>query len=265
MSGTPNRWRPRRRFGQNFLVQPEIARRIVALAQLDDTPTVLEIGPGRGALTEMLAAAAERLILVEIDRDLAAELRQRFTEAHVEIVEKDILRVDLAALLGDHAPATVVANLPYNVSTPVLLRLLDTTHLLRRLVLMLQREVAERLCAAPDTKAYGTLSVAVQLLCRAEIAFTVPPGAFRPVPKVESAVILLEPRQPPPLSAAQRQSLRRVLRAVFSQRRKQLINSLRALSDDPRTLLEQLEIDPQRRPETLRPEDFLRLASALDG
>jgi len=263
MSDPASRWRPRRRFGQNFLVQPETARRIVALAQLDGGQTVLEIGPGRGALTALLAAGAKRLILVEIDRDLAADLRQRFADPHVEIVERDILRVDIQSLLGEDAPATVVANLPYNVSTPVLLRLLDTSQLLRRLVLMLQREVAERLCAAPDSKAYGALSVAVQLLCRAEIAFTVPPGAFRPVPKVESAVIVLDPRQPPPLSAAQRQALRRLLRAVFSQRRKQLANSLRALCDDPRAILAQLDIDPKCRPETLCPGDFLRLAAAL--
>jgi 16S rRNA (adenine1518-N6/adenine1519-N6)-dimethyltransferase len=263
MSDAAHKWRPRRRFGQNFLVQPEIARRIVALAQLDGTQTVVEVGPGRGALTALLAAAARRLILIEIDRDLAADLRQRFTEPHVEIVERDVLRVDLAALLGEDAPATVVANLPYNVSTPVLQQLLDSPHLFQRLVLMLQREVAERLCAAPDSKAYGALSVAVQLICRAEIAFIVPPGAFRPAPKVESAVIVLDPRHPPPLSALQRQALRRLLRTVFSQRRKQLANSLRALCNDPRAILAPLDIDPKCRPETLRPEDFLRLAAAL--
>jgi 16S rRNA (adenine1518-N6/adenine1519-N6)-dimethyltransferase len=264
MNETQFPWRPRRRFGQNFLTQPEIARRIVALAHLDGAQTVLEIGPGRGALTALIAVAVQRLILVEIDRDLAAALRQRFTAPHLQILEADILRVDLAALLTDAAPVTVIANLPYNVSTPVLLQLLDTSHLYRRLVLMLQREVAERLCAAPGTKAYGTLSVVVQLSCRAEVAFTVPAGAFRPAPKVESAVVVLEPHHPPPLVPRQRQALRRLLRTTFSQRRKQLANSLRALSEDPRGLLAALGIDPQRRPETLSPGDFLRLAEALD-
>ncbi len=127
----------------------------------------------------------------------------------------------------------------------------------------LQKEVAERLCASAGTKAYGTLSVLVQLLCDAEIAFSVPAGAFRPAPKVESAVVVLDPRHPVPLLPAQRQALRHLLRTTFAQRRKQLANSLRALSDDPRALLAALGIDSERRPETLSPEDFLRLADRL--
>lgn len=254
----------RKRFGQHFLVQPGIAERIVELAQLGDAPTVLEIGPGRGALTDRLAARARHVVLVEIDRDLAAALRLRFANApHVEIIEGDVLRIDLAAHLAALAPVSVVANLPYNISTPVLMQLLGTPELFSRLVLMLQREVAERMCAAPGGKDYGGLSIVVQVVAEARIALRVPPGAFSPAPKVESAVVVLEPRRPTPLDAAQRRALRHVVRTAFSRRRKQLQNVIAPLTDDPYGVLAALGIDPKARPETLSPADFVRLSEAL--
>jgi 16S rRNA (adenine1518-N6/adenine1519-N6)-dimethyltransferase len=257
--------RARKRFAQHFLVEPDVARRIVALAGIRDGETVVEIGPGRGALTGLLAERAGRLVLVEIDRDLAAELREAFADRpNVEVVAGDILDVDLRALIGDGEPAVVVANLPYNISTPVLMRLLEASELFRRLVLMLQREVALRLGAAPDSKAYGALSVMVQLVAQPRIAFSVPPDAFRPRPKVDSAVVVIEPFAPPPLAEAERRAVRRVVRAAFSQRRKQLGNALHPLVPDCRELLAGLGIDPRRRAETLRPSDFLTLARAIE-
>ena len=254
----------RKRFGQHFLVQPAIAERIVGLAQLGADATALEIGPGRGALTQRLAASCRRLLLVEVDRDLAEELRTAYAaQPAVEVVTADVLSVDLTALLGAHAPVTVVANLPYNISTPVLMQLLGAPELFDRLVLMLQREVAERVCAAPGSKAYGALSVTVQVVADAHVAVRVPPTAFVPRPRVESAVVVIEPRQPVPLAAAARRALRTVVRTAFSRRRKQLVNVIAPLTRDPRALLAELGFDPRERPERLAPADFVRLSAAL--
>ncbi len=256
--------RPRKRFGQHFLTQPNIAQRIVAQARLSGREAVLEIGPGRGALTRLLATAASQLTAIEIDRDLSQRLREEFaTQPAVRVIEGDVLDLDLRALFGSAAPVTVVANLPYNISTPVLMKLLQTPYLFRRLVLTLQLEVAARLCASPATKAYGALSVVVQLVAEPRIAFTVPPAAFFPRPKVESAVVVLDPFRPPQVDEAERRSVRHVVRTSFSRRRKQLSNVIASLTRHPHDLLRELGIDPRRRPETLTPQDFLRLAQAL--
>lgn len=254
----------RKRFGQHFLVQAGTAERIVALAELRGDETVLEIGPGRGALTALLAPRCRRLVLVEVDRDLAAALRPRLADRpSVELHQADILRVDLAALLAPDASATVIANLPYNISTPVLMRLLDAADRFDRLVLMLQREVAERLGAAPGGKTYGALSVVVQAIADTRVALRVPPSAFVPPPQVESAVVVITPRRPPALDATRRRALRGVVRVAFARRRKQLVNGLAPLTDDPRRVLAALGLDPRARPETLAPADFVRLADAL--
>jgi 16S rRNA (adenine1518-N6/adenine1519-N6)-dimethyltransferase len=256
--------RPRKRFGQHFLIRPDVAQRILGLAELGGNETVLEIGPGRGALTGELRRRCARLMLVEIDRDLAAELRRKFAgDDAVRVIEGDVLDIDLAAELAGHEPVTVVANLPYNISTPLLSRLLSQPERFRRLVLMLQREVAERICAAPGGKDYGALSVAVQLTARARVAFRVPPSAFRPPPKVDSAVIVIEPFACQPLDADTRAAVRGVTRALFNHRRKQLGNLMRQLSERGAAILEELGIDAKRRPETLAPADFVALARAL--
>ena len=253
----------RKRFGQHFLVQPGVAERIVGLAGLRDDSVVLEIGPGRGALTRLLAPRCRRLVLVEVDRDLAAQLRTEFAaRTTVEVITADVLSVDLHARLGA-GPVTAIANLPYNISTPVLMRLLDEPERFDRLVLMLQREVAERLCSPPGSREYGALSVVVQVVAAPRIALRVPPAAFAPRPQVESAVVVIEPRRPVPLDAAQRRRLRTVVRTAFSRRRKQLANVIAPLTPDPRAVLAALDIDPRRRPETLTPDDFVRLAAAL--
>lgn len=253
----------RKRFGQHFLVQPGVAERIVGLAGLHDDSVVLEIGPGRGALTRLLARRCRRLVLIEVDRDLAAQLQVDFGDRPtVEVITADVLSVDLHALLGA-GPVTAVANLPYNISTPVLMRLLDEPERFDRLVLMLQREVAERLCSPPGSKEYGALSVGVQVVAEPRIALRVPPSAFTPRPQVESAVVVIEPRRPVPLGAAERRALRHVVRTAFSRRRKQLANVIAPLTPDPRAVLAALDLDPRRRPETLTPDDFVRLAAAL--
>jgi len=256
--------RPRRRFGQHFLVRPEIARAIVSLASLDGSQTVLEVGPGRAALSHMLAGASKDLWLVEVDRDLCRHLREVFaSQRHVHVVEGDILALDLDRLLPASSPAVVVANLPYNISTPVLMKLLDRPERFSRLVLMLQREVAERIMASPGTKAYGALSVIVRLVASVHTGFPVPPSAFSPRPKVDSLVVVVEPRMPPALASDELKTVRSVVRAAFSQRRKQLGNALAPLIPAPREVLDRLAIDPRRRPETLAPEEFVAVARAV--
>jgi 16S rRNA (adenine1518-N6/adenine1519-N6)-dimethyltransferase len=264
MADSP-RMRPRKRFGQHFLTQPSIARRIVSLAALDRSTRVLEIGPGTGVLTRLLAEAAREVWAIEIDRDLAARLRDEFvSQPHVHIIAGDALRTDWHTVLPGGVPVVAVANLPYNVATPVLLALLRSSVPFDRLVLMLQREVAARLVAQPGQAAYGSLSIAVQLAADVAVAFAVGAGAFTPRPKVDSAVVILRPRRPPPVSETERRAIERVVRAVFGQRRKQLVNSLGAVTPDPAAVLAALAIDPRRRPETLGIDDFVRLARSVE-
>jgi len=254
----------RKRFGQHFLNQPAVARRIVELAGLDGSETVLEIGPGRGALTDLLLERTARLVLVEIDRDLATLLRERYREeSRVTVVEGDVLELELTTLLGAGKPAKVVANLPYNVSTPVLMQLLETPSLFSRLVLMLQREVVDRLAAEPSSKDYGALSVMVQLVADVRSAFRVSSGCFTPAPRVDSAVVVIEPHRPQRLSTEQLETVRRVVRGSFTQRRKQLGNALRPVTSSAREVLLRAGISPERRPETLTPAEFVRIAAAL--
>lgn len=254
----------RKRFGQHFLIQPAIAQRIVGLAGLSGHERVLEIGPGAGALTTLLAQAAAELWLIEIDRDLGDTLQRRFADdPTVRLVVGDALEVDFARLLGTRAPVVVVANLPYNISTPILMRLLQTPELFSRLVLMLQREVAARVTADPGTKVYGALSVMTQLVADVHTAFLVSPGAFVPRPKVESAVVVIEPRRPPPMSVDELTAVRRVVRTAFGHRRKQLGNALAALHPRTGPVWEHIGIDPRRRPETLSASEFVTVARAF--
>jgi 16S rRNA (adenine1518-N6/adenine1519-N6)-dimethyltransferase len=254
--------RPRRALGQHFLADPGIARKIVDLARIREEDRVIEIGPGLGALTDLLAARASRLLLIEYDSDLAQELRARYSDRpHVEVLEADALEVDFRTVVdGD---AIVVANLPYNVATPILARLLDRRELFSRIVVMIQREVAERLRARPGSKAYGALSLLTQLVADVQRGFAVRPSAFVPRPKVDSEVIVVEPSAELRAAVDDFQQFRRVVQTAFGQRRKQLANSLRGLTDDPASVLAGVGIDPHRRPETLSLEEAARLSNAL--
>lgn len=253
--------RPRRRLGQSFLVDARVAARIVAAAAPDGRE-VVEIGAGLGALSDLLGERARRLILVEVDPALADDLRTRFaSRTNVSVIEADALSVDFDALIGGDARALVVANLPYSVGSQILLRLLEERRRFDRLVLMLQREVVERLTASPGTKAYGALSVWTALAGEARLLFRVPAGAFRPRPKVESAVVDVRLAREPRVALDDEHRLRAVVRAAFGQRRKTLRNALAPLAspDD----LAGAGIDPSRRGETLTLEEFARLANAL--
>lgn len=255
---------PRKRFGQHFLSDTAIAARIVQLAQIDAGDAVIEIGPGLGALTDPLVQSAGRVWLIEIDSGLAERLRQRYAgQAHVEVIEADALSVDFAALLPPATQAVVIGNLPYNIATPLIAELLKRHESFRRLVFMVQREVAERLRAQPGSKDYSSLSVLTQLAARVDKGFVVGPAAFVPRPKVDSEVIRIEPHTQPPVSVADPAAFTRLVQTVFRQRRKQLANSLKPLSPTPESILRRAGIDPKRRPETLSLAEFAHLSEVL--
>jgi 16S rRNA (adenine1518-N6/adenine1519-N6)-dimethyltransferase len=258
--------RARRRWGQHFLCDPGVARRIVELAAVDGGSTVLEIGPGLGALTDALAARAGRLYLIEIDPVLAARLAERYAQGpHVRVLVGDVLALPLAELVPERG-VTVVANLPYNIATPVLFRLLELREQFPRAVLMLQREVAERLAARPGRGDYGVTSVLVQAFAEVRIAFRVSRRSFHPPPQVESAVVDIRWSASPRVELGEAEAFRTVVRAAFGKRRKMLRNSLADLGLGAARLESALDvagIDPRARAETLDLADFGRLARAI--
>jgi 16S rRNA (adenine1518-N6/adenine1519-N6)-dimethyltransferase len=260
--------RARKRFGQHFLERSWVAKLITALGTSPDD-TFLEIGPGRGALTRALAPHVARIVAVEIDRDLAAALPAH-APAHVRVVTGDFLNVDLDEVLRDEPRSIrVIGNLPYNIASPILFRLLhaaDHGRRFRDATLMLQKEVADRLTATAGTTGYGALAMQVGLLADVDRLLTLPPGAFRPPPKVTSAVVRLRFR-PPTVDVGDPAVFERVVRGVFLQRRKTLLNALRPVADsfgqDAAQLIGVAELDGNRRPETLTLEDMARLVRAF--
>jgi 16S rRNA (adenine1518-N6/adenine1519-N6)-dimethyltransferase len=251
---------PRRRLGQSFLADPRLAERIVAAAGASGR-RVLEIGPGLGALTGLLAARASSLVAIEIDRAMAARLRERFAGGtSVRVVEGDALAVDLDECLGPGEPAIVVANLPYSAATAILFRLFAERRRFSRLVVMLQREVAARLVARPGGRDYGVLSISAQLVSEPRILFPVSPAAFVPRPRVESAVVSLEILAATRVPLADEERFRAIVRAAFGQRRKTLRRALAGVVSA--AAFERAGIDAGRRGETLAIEEFARLAGA---
>jgi 16S rRNA (adenine1518-N6/adenine1519-N6)-dimethyltransferase len=260
--------RAKRSLGQNFLVDRNIQKKIVQALNPRPTDTVVEIGPGRGALTRHLVGHVARLVAVELDDGLAAALQEEYTgRDDVEILHADVLNVDFEDLTPTPGTLRVVGNIPYNITSPLLFHLLEQTPP-ACIVLMVQREVADRITAAPGSKTFGALSVGAQTAARVEALFRVGRGAFRPAPDVESTVIRLLPLTPR-LATAEARDLRTLTRAAFSQRRKQFQKILRTASEyalDPdqvRSLEEETGLDLADRPETLRPDQFVALSRAL--
>ncbi|MBF0429464.1 MAG: 16S rRNA (adenine(1518)-N(6)/adenine(1519)-N(6))-dimethyltransferase RsmA [Magnetococcales bacterium] len=257
---------PKKRMGQHFLNDPQIAQAIVDGSGVSPDDRVIEIGPGLGSLTQPLLKRVGKVWAIELDLELVPLLLQRTAglgELHVEQV--DALRVnfqELAHHLG--GSLRIVANLPYNVSTPLLLQFIKYRESIEEMTLMFQTEVAERIAAAPGTKAYGTLSVLCGLWMQSEIILTVPPSAFRPPPKVTSAVLRLLRRPTPLAEVRDPETFSHVVRAAFGQRRKILSNALRIMHSSPLEWLQRAEIDPERRGETLSIAEFARLANAVD-
>ena len=264
--------RPRKRFGQHFLVDQAAIEKIVDLVCSLESDLVLEIGPGRGALTRSLAARLGRLVAMEIDRDLAEFLRRRFSGPGFRLIEADILQLDLRGVAQEEntEKLMIVGNLPYNITAPLVFRLLEQVDYVGKAILMLQREVARRLVAQPGAKDYSLLSVMLAMHAHAEIRLEVGRKSFRPVPKVESTVVELEFFSNCRYPVRDEGMFRRVVRTAFAQRRKMLRNSLLGLV--PQGERQELEaiaggafIDLKRRPETLSLEEFGMLSDAFSA
>ncbi len=249
--------RPRKSLGQNFLQDPNIIRKIVSALNVQADDRVVEIGPGRGALTELLMPLAAELHLIEFDRDLAAYWREH-PATNLVVHESDVLNFDFTELC-EQAPIKVIGNLPYNISSPVLFQLLPHAAAITSQVVMLQKEVVERMAAAPGSKQYGRLSVMLQYRYNIEKLFIVPPTAFFPRPKVESAIARLQPKPQVELEARSLADLEYLVKCAFSQRRKTLRNTLKPLLSSEQ--IEGLEIDPSLRAESLAVIQFVQLAN----
>lgn len=261
--------------GQNFLIDPNILRNIVSHANLTRDSGAIEVGPGIGALTEHLARVAKKVVSFEIDQRLLPVLEDTLSPYdNVKIVHSDILKADVAKVIEEEMPGIedimVVANLPYYVTTPILLKLLNDRLPIRGFVVMMQKEVADRITAKPGTKEYGSLSIAIQYYVTAEIAMTVPKTVFMPQPNVDSAVLRLIKRDAPPVEVIDEDFLFNITRLSFAQRRKTILNNLQAGlpngKEKKELILAALEIsgvEPTRRGETLSIVEFGKLADAL--
>lgn len=257
--------------GQNFLVDRNILDKIVQTADVTSEDIVIEIGTGIGTLTYELAQRAKRVIAIEIDKNLIPILEETLAEfANVTIINEDILKVDLEALLRAEIKGEnlkVVANLPYYITTPIIMRFLESGHPISDMVLMVQKEVAARIAAQPGTKDYGSLTVAIQYYATSCVALRAPKGAFFPPPNVDSGVIHLQERKERAVNVEDERLFGKVVRGSFSKRRKTLLNALSTYEDfgkeEIEVALKLSEIDPKRRGETLTIEEFARLTNTL--
>ena len=255
--------RPKRRLGQHFLTDPSILNRIVDALDPESSDTVLEIGPGRGALTAILAERAGTVVAIERDHDLVTGLQQSFPG--IDLVAGDALALDWHDVVG-HSDFLVIGNIPYNITSPLLDKAL-TPPRPRRCVFLVQREVGDRIVARPGNKTYGALSVGIQAVARAEVVFRVPAGAFQPSPKVDSVVLRLTPLDVPLVDDAVLSVFRAAVTGLFSLRRKQLLRGIRQLTgwsaDEAGAVLRSVGLDPTARPETVTPPAFVALTVAL--
>lgn len=255
---------PRKRFGQNFLHDAAVIGHILSSIRARPGEHWVEIGPGQGALTEPLLKTGVRLDLVELDRDLVALLKAKFHgHPNLTVHSADALKFDFRALAGDGEKLRIIGNLPYNISTPLMFHLLETAGCIEDMHFMLQKEVVERLCAAPGSKQYGRLGIMMQYYCATEWLFDVPPESFDPVPKVMSAVVKLTPHAAPPVRVNNMAKFNEVVTHAFSQRRKTIRNSLKKLI--PEDQWADLAIDPGNRAENLSLADYAKISNWYDA
>ena len=252
---------PNKRLGQHFLHDPQVIARIVASISPQSGDHIVEIGPGHGALTYPLAAYPVHLTVIELDRGLAAELASDVTLKAVTILRADALEIDYATLANGQQTLRIVGNLPYNISTPLLFRFLQSSEKIKDLTLMVQREVAERMSAKPGTREYGRLTVMLAARCRVEKLFKVGKGAFTPAPKVDSMVVRLLPHSVEPFDPMDWKLFTTLVRMGFAARRKTLRNALRSITSEAQ--IKAAGLDPKVRPDTLSPSEYAQLAHAL--
>lgn len=265
-----HRIRPVKRLGQSFLVDNNITTRIVDISEIERDDTVVEIGAGLGAMTTMIAERAKKVIALEIDPKLVSVLNQELKEvSNVEIVHTDVLRYDFSSPLGGDGRIKVIGNIPYNVSSQILFRLLDFIDHISSATLMFQKEVGDRITAAPGTKQYGILSVILSMYAEISTIMTVPSSCFYPKPKVDSSVLKMDTRERPLVTLTDHGIFHETVKAAFSKRRKTLANNLkemktvRSLEMNVSSLLDKTGIDGTRRGETLTVEEFGRLAETI--
>lgn len=251
---------PKKYLGQNFLFDPSILSRIIEAANIKHNDTVVEIGPGYGTLTKLLAGVAKKVIAIELDYELYEKLKEELKEfRNIEHIHGDALKYPYEKL----EPFKVAANIPYYITTPIIFRLIEARKNLISMTLTVQKEVAQRIVAKPNTKDYGVLSLAVQYYSNPELKFIIPKGAFRPVPKVDSAVIHVEILDRPRAIVADEKLFFAIIRTAFAQRRKMLSNSLKSISQDIKGILISAGIEPVRRAETLSLEDFAKITDLV--
>jgi 16S rRNA (adenine1518-N6/adenine1519-N6)-dimethyltransferase len=253
-----NSVRPRKRFGQHFLHDPNIIRKIIDAIQPRSDDLFVEVGPGRGAITRPLAEAVKRLDVIEIDRDLAAALEDQNSHGNVTVYRADVMKFAFEALVQPGEKLRLAGNLPYNISSPLLFYLLDSSHLFEDIHVMLQKEVVDRITALPGNRTYGRLTVALAARCKAENLFEIQPGSFSPPPRVKSSFLRLTPLQTPKISAVLAPAFGQLVTQAFNMRRKQLSNALRGLLDANQ--IRSAGVDPSQRAEDLDVDAFIRLA-----
>lgn len=248
--------------GQNFLIDDRIVSRIITACDLQPDETIVEIGPGRGALTRLLAPHVKRLIAIEKDRDLVPVLQEEFQHTHVEIVQADFLRHDLSTL---PQPVKLIGNLPYNISTPILTRVIEHRHQFTQLYMTVQWEFGARLVAQKGTKDYGSMTLFTQFYSHPEILFKIPPRAFRPIPKVASCFMKIDLHQHQRHHPQCERKFAQVVRQAFQQRRKRISNALAMFAPKPilMNVFDKVGVDPQSRAEQLSLDEFIQLAEAL--
>lgn len=260
---------PKKRLGQHFLTDPNILNKIIRLAKVEKEDVVLEVGPGLGEMTFALSRKAKKVIAIEIDSKLVEQLRTKFKDvSNLEIIEGDILQYDFLGLFHrEGRPLKVVANLPYQISTPLLFRFIEERETFSSITLMLQKEVAQRLIAQPGSKEYGPLSIFIQRIAEVSIHFFIKPTAFFPPPKVDSALVEVKWRKTPLTDLKDEQWFKKVVHGCFNYRRKTLINGLKysglPLPVDIEERMMKANLNPRRRPETLSIEEFSRLSEIL--
>jgi len=251
---------PRKRFGQHFLHDPYVIQRIIAAIAVDETVPIVEIGPGKGALTVPLLKATGSLDVIEIDRDLAAYLAETCKGiGKLKIHTGDVLKFDISSL--GHQHIKLVGNLPYNISTPLLFHLLEYLHCISCMVFMMQKEVVDRICAEPDSGDYGRLSVMIQSRCSTDNLFDIAPAAFTPPPKVESSIVKLIPKPAAGTDIHNTELFTRIVKQAFNQRRKTIRNSLKGMADEQ--VLVRTGIEVSARAENLSVDDYIKLANFL--